>query len=87
MSHKFQNYSSSLVKFEIVSFSSGAIKSSFYSLGEEASKEECPIFVAASHSSFFDAFVIPFLGMPIVLSREENKNIPLFGEQQYLTRS
>jgi hypothetical protein len=47
--------------------------------GEEASKEDCPIFVAASHSSFFDGFVIPFLKMPITLSREENKHIPFLG--------
>ncbi len=49
-------------------------------LGEEASKEECPIFVAASHSSFFDGIVIPFLKMPITLSREENKHIPFMGK-------
>ena len=48
--------------------------------GEEASKEDCPIFVAASHSSFFDGIVIPFLKMPITLSREENKDIPFMGK-------
>ena len=52
----------------------------FSVLGEEATKEECPIFVAASHSSFFDAIVIPFLKMPITLSREENKHIPFMGK-------
>jgi len=55
------------------------------SKGNEAPKEECPIFVAASHSTFFDAFVIPYLGMPIVLSREENKSIPFMGKKGHFT--
>ena len=41
--------------------------------------QEAPIFVAAPHSSFLDAFVYYVLGMPSTVSRSENRKLPLIG--------
>jgi 1-acyl-sn-glycerol-3-phosphate acyltransferase len=46
----------------------------FNSKGNQAT-----IFVAAPHTSFFDAFVFFVLGMPAVVSRDANGKIPLIG--------
>ena len=50
--------------------------------GTRASSEEAPILVVAPHSTFFDAFAAFWGGgeMPYVVSREENKNLPLIGK-------
>ncbi|NXU51424.1 PCAT2 acyltransferase, partial [Turnix velox] len=47
--------------------------------GKVASLQEAPIFVAAPHSSFFDAIICALTGMPSVVSRAENLSMPVFG--------
>ncbi|NWU91548.1 PCAT2 acyltransferase, partial [Upupa epops] len=47
--------------------------------GKIASLSEAPIFVAAPHSSFFDAIVSALTGMPSIVSRAENLSTPVFG--------
>nr|XP_009676700.1 PREDICTED: lysophosphatidylcholine acyltransferase 2 [Struthio camelus australis] len=47
--------------------------------GKIASPLEAPIFVAAPHSSFFDAIISALTGMPSMVSRAENLSAPLFG--------
>ncbi|NWX89777.1 PCAT2 acyltransferase, partial [Nothoprocta pentlandii] len=47
--------------------------------GKIAGPLEAPIFVAAPHSSFFDAIVSALTGMPSMVSRAENLSAPLFG--------
>jgi lysophosphatidylcholine acyltransferase/lyso-PAF acetyltransferase len=48
-------------------------------IGTRATRLESTVFVAAPHSSFFDAFVIIILGLPSGLSRAENAKFPLLG--------
>ena len=47
--------------------------------GVRARIDEAPIFVAAPHSSFFDAWIFFVLGLPGSVSRDENRQIPLIG--------
>ncbi|NWQ95170.1 PCAT2 acyltransferase, partial [Burhinus bistriatus] len=47
--------------------------------GKIASLQEAPIFVAAPHSSFFDAIISALTGMPSIVSRAENLSTPVFG--------
>ncbi|KFQ09332.1 Lysophosphatidylcholine acyltransferase 2, partial [Leptosomus discolor] len=47
--------------------------------GKIATLLEAPIFVAAPHSSFFDAIISALTGMPSVVSRAENLSTPVFG--------
>ncbi|XP_056216488.1 lysophosphatidylcholine acyltransferase 2 isoform X3 [Falco biarmicus] len=47
--------------------------------GKVANLLEAPIFVAAPHSSFFDAIITALTGMPSVVSRAENLSTPVFG--------
>ncbi|NWW27291.1 PCAT2 acyltransferase, partial [Falcunculus frontatus] len=47
--------------------------------GKVASLPEAPIFVAAPHSSFFDAIICALTGMPSIVSRAENLSTPVFG--------
>ncbi|NWV12500.1 PCAT2 acyltransferase, partial [Ptilonorhynchus violaceus] len=47
--------------------------------GKVASLSEAPIFVAAPHSSFFDAVICALTGMPSIVSRAENLSTPVFG--------
>lgn len=47
--------------------------------GKAASQAEAPIFVAAPHSSFFDAIICALTGMPSIVSRAENLSTPVFG--------
>ncbi|NXS07367.1 PCAT2 acyltransferase, partial [Neodrepanis coruscans] len=47
--------------------------------GKVASPPEAPIFVAAPHSSFFDAIICALTGMPSIVSRAENLSTPVFG--------
>ncbi|NXX90558.1 PCAT2 acyltransferase, partial [Centropus bengalensis] len=48
--------------------------------GKIASLQEAPIFVAAPHSSFFDAIISALTGMPSIVSRAENLSTPVFGK-------
>ena len=48
--------------------------------GKMASKEEASILVAAPHSTFFDTFVVFWCDLPYVVSRHENRKIPLLGK-------
>ncbi|XP_009082642.1 PREDICTED: lysophosphatidylcholine acyltransferase 2, partial [Acanthisitta chloris] len=48
--------------------------------GKVASLQEAPIFVAAPHSSFFDAIISPLAGMPSIVSRAENLSTPILGK-------
>ncbi|XP_015495228.1 lysophosphatidylcholine acyltransferase 2 isoform X2 [Parus major] len=47
--------------------------------GKVASLPEAPIFVAAPHSSFFDAIICALTGMPSIVTRAENLSTPVFG--------
>ncbi|NXR83853.1 PCAT2 acyltransferase, partial [Pycnonotus jocosus] len=47
--------------------------------GKVATLPEAPIFVAAPHSSFFDAIICALTGMPSIVSRAENLATPVFG--------
>ncbi|NWU36520.1 PCAT2 acyltransferase, partial [Hylia prasina] len=47
--------------------------------GKVATLPEAPIFVAAPHSSFFDAIICALTGMPSIVSRAENLSTPVFG--------
>mgnify|MGYP001856590988 CR=1 FL=1 len=49
--------------------------------GKVASLQEAPVFVAAPHSSFFDAIVSALTGMPSIVSRAENLSTPVFGSK------
>jgi lysophosphatidylcholine acyltransferase/lyso-PAF acetyltransferase len=49
-------------------------------IGTMASPEEAPILVAAPHSTFMDGFVVFWSGTPYIVSRQENKQIPLLGK-------
>lgn len=49
--------------------------------GKAASIQEAPIFVAAPHSSFFDAIICALTGMPSIVSRAENLSTPVFGSK------
>lgn len=48
-------------------------------IGKRATIDEASIFVAAPHTSYFDAFVFFILGLPSGVSRSENAKIPLIG--------
>lgn len=47
--------------------------------GKRCSREESTIFVAAPHTSYFDAFLFFILGLPTAISRAENGRIPIMG--------
>ena len=48
--------------------------------GQMASKEEASILVVAPHSTFFDGFVVFWCDLPYIVSRHENRKIPLLGK-------
>ncbi|KAL1790076.1 lysophosphatidylcholine acyltransferase 2B-like [Sigmodon hispidus] len=48
--------------------------------GKKATREEAPIFVAAPHSTFFDAIAVVVAGLPSVVSASQNTRIPLAGK-------
>ena len=56
-------------------------------VGEMASAEEAPILVAAPHSGFFDAFVLFWAKTPYLVSREENRKLPILGKCIELSQS
>uniref|UniRef100_A0A452T3A1 Lysophosphatidylcholine acyltransferase 2 n=1 Tax=Ursus maritimus TaxID=29073 RepID=A0A452T3A1_URSMA len=47
--------------------------------GKVASPTEAPIFVAAPHSTFFDGIACVVAGLPSMVSRNENAQVPLIG--------
>ncbi|XP_069757667.1 lysophosphatidylcholine acyltransferase 2 isoform X2 [Narcine bancroftii] len=47
--------------------------------GKKAEATEAPILVVAPHSSYFDAVVNIVAGIPSIVSRAENADVPLFG--------
>merc|ERR1719328_502659 len=55
--------------------------------GTMASAEEAPILVAAPHSGFFDAFVLFWSKTPYLVSREENRKLPVLGKCIELSQS
>ena len=55
--------------------------------GKMASAEEAPILVAAPHSGFFDAFVLFWSKTPYLVSREENRKLPVLGKCIELSQS
>ena len=48
--------------------------------GELASFEEAPVLVCAPHSTFFDGFAVFWSGLPYIVSRNENRQLPLIGK-------
>uniref|UniRef100_A0A8C6EH47 EF-hand domain-containing protein n=1 Tax=Moschus moschiferus TaxID=68415 RepID=A0A8C6EH47_MOSMO len=48
--------------------------------GKKATRKEARIFVAAPHSSFFDAIACVVAGLPSVVSESQNVNIPVAGK-------
>lgn len=49
--------------------------------GKVASPAEAPIFVAAPHSTFFDGIACVVAGLPSMVSRKENVQVPLIGSK------
>ncbi|KAG8437778.1 hypothetical protein GDO86_008472 [Hymenochirus boettgeri] len=47
--------------------------------GKPAPPADAPIFLAAPHSSFFDAIAVIASGMPSSVSKAENISVPIFG--------
>ncbi|CAF0706534.1 unnamed protein product [Brachionus calyciflorus] len=47
--------------------------------GQRSTRQQCTIFVAAPHTSYFDAFLFFILGLPTAISRAENGNLPIIG--------
>ena len=56
-------------------------------VGHIADAEEAPILVAAPHSTFWDAFVLFWAKTPYLVSREENKKLPILGKCIELSQS
>lgn len=50
--------------------------------GKQAPVEEAPIFVAAPHTSFFDALAVIISGPSSVVGKVEAGEIPFFGSEQ-----
>jgi len=48
--------------------------------GKQVGKEVAPVLVAAPHSSFFDGLALFFSGLPFLVSRVENLQIPFIGK-------
>lgn len=49
--------------------------------GRIASPVEAPIFVVAPHSTFFDGIACVVTGLPSIVSRLENVQVPLIGSK------
>jgi len=48
--------------------------------GTQVSASEAPVLIVAPHSTFFDAMAVFWTGLPFIVNREENRNIPLIGK-------
>lgn len=49
-------------------------------VGKQLSKDVAPVLIVAPHTSFLDGLAIFWSGLPFIVSREENKNIPFIGK-------
>lgn len=49
--------------------------------GKIATPLEAPIFVVAPHSTFFDGIACVAAGLPSIVSRNENVQVPLIGSK------
>lgn len=47
--------------------------------GRQATQEEAPVLAVAPHSGFLDMLVLSLVGLPTVVSRSENSNLPVIG--------
>ena len=47
--------------------------------GKLATREEAPVLVVAPHSTYFDGFAVFWADLPYIISRQENRSIPLIG--------
>lgn len=52
--------------------------------GKIASPVEAPIFVVAPHSTFFDGIACIIAGLPSIVSRNENVQVPLIGSKYFV---
>ena len=56
-------------------------------IGEMAMPEEAPVLVAAPHSGYFDALVLFWAKTPYLVSRSENRKLPVLGKCIELSQS
>ncbi|GAA6075577.1 lysophospholipid acyltransferase LPCAT4 isoform X1 [Tachysurus ichikawai] len=47
--------------------------------GRQATQKEAPVLAVAPHSGFLDMLVLSIAGLPTVVSRSENSNLPVIG--------
>ncbi|KAI5087948.1 lysophospholipid acyltransferase LPCAT4 [Silurus meridionalis] len=47
--------------------------------GRQATQKEAPVLAVAPHSGFLDMLVLSLVGLPTVVSRSENANLPVIG--------
>lgn len=47
--------------------------------GRQATQKEAPVLAVAPHSGFLDMLVLSLAGLPTVVSRSENANLPVIG--------
>ncbi|XP_060772964.1 lysophospholipid acyltransferase LPCAT4 isoform X2 [Neoarius graeffei] len=47
--------------------------------GQQATQKEAPVLAVAPHSGFLDMLVLSVAGLPTVVSRSENANLPVIG--------
>jgi lysophosphatidylcholine acyltransferase/lyso-PAF acetyltransferase len=50
-------------------------------IGKRATSREAQVLIAAPHSSYFDSFVVTYLGGPSVVAKEDAKKLPFFGSK------
>jgi len=48
--------------------------------GVQVSAADAPVLIVAPHSTFFDAMAVFWCGLPFIVNREENRNIPFVGK-------
>ena len=54
--------------------------------GKLATKDEAPVLVVAPHSTYFDGFAVFWADLPYLVSRQENRCIPLIGKLTELSQ-
>lgn len=50
--------------------------------GRQATQKEAPVLAVAPHSGFLDMLVLSIAGLPTVVSRSENSNLPVIGGER-----
>ena len=50
-------------------------------IGRQATAKEAPIMIGSSHSTFLDAFVVHWTGLPSIVVRSQNMQTPVFGSK------